>query len=106
MINSYIHAALGRERQKTFLAEAKAYRRAKQVRSHRQRAGTLVAPGSPLRWIPSWLRPDWSRLPGRRPRPAVRGRPVALRDGSKVLIRQVQRTDTPPLAVSFARLSP
>jgi hypothetical protein len=61
MINSYIHAALARERQKTFLAEAEAYRRAKQARSHRQRVGTLVAPRSPLRWIPSWLRPDWSR---------------------------------------------
>jgi hypothetical protein len=106
MINSDIHAALARERQKTFLAEAKAYRRAKQARSHRQRVDTLVATRSPFRWIPSWLRPDWSRLPGHRPRPAVRGRPVALRDGSKVLIRQAQSTDTPLLADSFARLSP
>jgi len=55
-------------------------------------AGTPVAPRSPLRWI--------SRL-----RPAVTGRPVALRDGSKVLIRQVQSTDAPLLADGFARLS-
>jgi hypothetical protein len=69
-------------------------------------AGALVAPTSPLRWIPAWLRPDWSRLPGYRPRPAVKGRPVALRDGSKVLIRQVHSTDAPLLADGFARLSP
>ena len=72
MINSYIHTALARDRQTTFLAEAEAYRRAKQARSPRQRVGTLVAPISPLRWIPSWLRPDWSRLPGHRPRPAMK----------------------------------
>jgi hypothetical protein len=106
MINPNIHAALARERQKTFLAEAEAYRRAKQARSHRQRAGTPVAPRSPLRWIPNWVRPGWSRLLGHRPRPAVTGGPVALRDGSKVLIRQVQSTDAPLLADGFARLSP
>lgn len=106
MINPYTHASLARERQKTFLAEAEDYRRAKQARSHRQRVGTLVAPRSPLRWIPSWLRPGWSPLPGHRPRPAVKGRPVALHDGSKVLIRQVQSTDAPLLADGFARLSP
>jgi RimJ/RimL family protein N-acetyltransferase len=69
-------------------------------------AGALVAPTSPLRWIPAWLRRGWSRLPGHRPRPAVKGRPVALRDGSKVLIRQVHSTDAPLLADGFARLSP
>ena len=69
-------------------------------------AGTPVAPRSPLRCIASWLRPCWSRLLGHRPRPAVKGRPVALRDGSKVLIRQVQSTDAPLLADGFARLSP
>jgi len=36
----------------------------------------------------------------------VKGRPVALRAGSKVLIRQVQSTDAPLLADGFARLSP
>ena len=68
-------------------------------------AGAPVALRSPLRWIPSWLRPGWNRLPGHRPRPAVRGRPVALRDGSRVLIRQVRPADAPLLADGFARLS-
>jgi RimJ/RimL family protein N-acetyltransferase len=36
----------------------------------------------------------------------VKGRRVALRDGSKVVIRQVQSTDAPLLADGFARLSP
>jgi RimJ/RimL family protein N-acetyltransferase len=74
--------------------------------AHCVAAGTPVAPRSALRWIASWLRPGWSRLPGHRPRPAAGGRPVALRDGSKVLIRQVQPADAPLLADGFARLSP
>ena len=74
--------------------------------AHSVAAGTSVAPGSPLRWIPNWLRPGWSRLPGERPRPTVKGRPVALRDGSKVVIRQVHSADAPLLADGFARLSP
>jgi RimJ/RimL family protein N-acetyltransferase len=73
--------------------------------AHCVAAGTPVAPSSPLRWIPNWLRPGWSRLLGHRPRPAAGGRPVALRDGSKVLIRQIQSTDAPLLADGFARLS-
>jgi len=36
----------------------------------------------------------------------VRGTTVRLRDGSKVLIRQVQPADAPVLADGFARLSP
>jgi RimJ/RimL family protein N-acetyltransferase len=35
----------------------------------------------------------------------VKGRPVTLRDGSKVLIRQVQSTDAPLVADGFTRLS-
>src|SRR5215471_8111372 len=73
--------------------------------AHPVAAGAPVAPRSPLGWIPSWLQPGWSRLPGHRPRPAVRGRPVALRDGSKVLIRPVRPADAPLLADGFARLS-
>ena len=73
---------------------------------HSVAAGTPVAPRSPLRWILNWLRPGWRHPLGHRPRPAVKGRPVALRDGSKVLIRQVQSTDAPLLADGFARLSP
>jgi RimJ/RimL family protein N-acetyltransferase len=73
--------------------------------AHSVAAGAPVAPRSPLRWIPDWLRPGWSRLLDRRPRPAAKRGPVALRDGSKVLIRQVQPTDAPLLADGFARLS-
>src|SRR5215813_865838 len=73
--------------------------------AHSAAAGMPVAPRSPLRWIPRWLRPSGSRLPGHRPRPGVTGRPVKLRDGSKVLIRQVQPADAPLLADGFARLS-
>ena len=91
MINPHSHAtlALARERQKTFLAEAEAYRRAKQARSHPQRAGTAVAPRPPLRWIPRWLRPDWSRLLGHRraQRIALGERPAT---GSKALTITVQ----------------
>jgi len=68
-------------------------------------AGTPVAPRSPRRWIPNWLRPEWSRILGHRPRAAVTGRPVKLRDGSKVRIRQIQPADAPLLADGFARLS-
>ena len=65
-----------------------------------------VARRSPLGWVPGWLRSGPSRLAGHRLRCPARGRPVALRDGSKVLIRQVQSTDAPLLADGFARLSP
>ena len=71
---------------------------------HPVAAGTPVALRSPLGWIPR-LRPGWRRQPGHRLRPAVAGGPVALRDGSKVLIRQVQPADAPLLADGFARLS-
>jgi RimJ/RimL family protein N-acetyltransferase len=73
--------------------------------AHAVAAGTPVATRSPLGWLPSWLRPGWRRLPGHRPWPAVKGRPVALRDGSKVLIRQVQPADAQLLADGFDRLS-
>ena len=69
-------------------------------------AGAPIAVRSPRRQVPGWLRPDWSRLAGHRPRPAAGGRPVVLRGGSTVLIRQVRSTDAPLLADGFARLSP
>src|SRR5215469_17768455 len=72
--------------------------------AHPVAAGAPAARRSPLRWIPDRLRPP-SRLPGYRPRPAAKGKQVALRDGSKVLIRQVQPADAPLLADGFARLS-
>src|SRR5215467_3737512 len=67
-------------------------------------AGTPVAARPPLHGIPRWLRPGWSRLLGHRPRSAGEGRRVVLRDGSKVLIRQVRPADAPLLADGFARL--
>ena len=105
MINYYIYTALARERSKTLEAEAEAARRAGQARSHRQPTGTSVARKSLLCWIPQLATVGWSRLLPHRPRPAVKGRPVVLRDGSKVLIRQVQSGDVPLLADGFARLS-
>src|SRR5215831_20475565 len=73
--------------------------------AHCVAAGTPVAPRSPFRWIPGWLRRGESRLLGHRSRAAVTGRLVKLRDGSKVLIRQVQPADAALLADGFARLS-
>src|SRR5215831_12104283 len=74
--------------------------------AHCVAAGTPVAARSPLRRIPGWLRPGWNHLPGHRPRSAAEGKRVVLRDGSRVLIRQVQPADAPLLADGFARLSP
>src|SRR5215468_9681455 len=73
--------------------------------AHSVAAGAPVATRSPFYWIPGWLRPNGSRLPGHRPRSAAEGKRVVLRDGSKVLIRQVQPADAPLLADGFARLS-
>ena len=73
--------------------------------AHCVAAGTPGAPRSPFRWIPGWLRPTGSRLLGHRSRAAVTSGPVTLRDGSKVLIRQIQPADAPLLADGFARLS-
>jgi RimJ/RimL family protein N-acetyltransferase len=100
MSNHLVDTSLAHERSKTG-----ATRRAEQARLHRQRAGASDARSSLLGRIPHWLRPVRSRLPGHRPRSAATGRPVVLRDGSKVLIRQVQRADAPLLADGFARLS-
>ena len=105
MLTPYVYAALAHERHQTFLAEAETDRRARQARLHRQQAGTSGARRSPLRRRPAWLRPGRSRLPGHWPGPAVTGRPVVLRDGSAVLIRQVHSADAPLLADGFARLS-
>jgi EmrB/QacA subfamily drug resistance transporter len=74
-----------------------------QARLHRQRTAAPGARGSSLHWIPAWLRSD--RLLGHRPPAAAGGKTVVLRDGSAVLIRQVQSADAPLLADGFARLS-
>src|SRR5580700_3848970 len=105
MLNPYIYAALAHERHQTFLAQAETDRRVRLARLYRRQAGTLGACRSPLRRHPAWLRAGRSRLLGRWPRSAVTGRPVVLRDGTTVLIRQVQSADAPVLADGFARLS-
>jgi RimJ/RimL family protein N-acetyltransferase len=104
MINHHIYAALTRERRDTLLAEAEAARRAGQAQPCRPRAGAAAARRSRLYWTLHWLRPARSRLLSLRPRSAP-GKRIVLRDGSHVLIRQVQSADAPLLADGFARLS-
>src|SRR5438067_2484673 len=104
-IHPHTLAALGAERHKSMLAQADAARLARQARAGRPRAGAPVARRSPRHWLPGRLRPGWSRPFGHRPESAVNGGQVVLRDGSTVLIRQVQGTDAPLLADGFARLS-
>jgi RimJ/RimL family protein N-acetyltransferase len=79
-------------------------RRAFRARLHRQRTGTSGARRSPRRWLAAWLRPGRGGIM-RLPRPGAEGKRVVLRDGSEVLIRQVQSADAPLLADGFARLS-
>ena len=93
MLSPYIHAALAQERHQEFLARAETDRQARQARLHRLRDGAGSARRSPRRWRPAWLRPGRSRLFGHRPRSAVTGRPVVLRDGSTVLIRPFGELD-------------
>ena len=61
MIPYHIHADLASERRKTLLAEAEAFRLAKQARSHRQPVGTSAGRRSLLRWIRGWSRPGLSQ---------------------------------------------
>jgi RimJ/RimL family protein N-acetyltransferase len=105
MLSPYIHAALAQERHQEFLARAETDRQARQARLHRLRDGAGSARRSPRRLRPAWLRPGRSRMFGHRPRAAVAGRPVVLRDGSTVLIRPVRSADAPLVADGFARLS-
>jgi RimJ/RimL family protein N-acetyltransferase len=86
MMHPEIRAALVRERQNTLLADAEAARTARQARLHRRQAVTAARRGSPLR------------------RQARTGTRAVLRDGSVVVIRQVQSIDAPLLAGDFARL--
>ncbi len=83
MSDHHIKAALARDRQNSFLAEAAAARRVKQARQHRKRAGTSVARRTPLRSAANWLLSGHSRGKAR----------VMLRDGSAVLIRPAQSDD-------------
>src|SRR5690349_19181276 len=105
MLSPYIYTALAHERHQAFLAQAETDRQVRQARSPRQQAGMSGARRWPLRQRPAWLQPGLRRLLGYRPRSAVTGRPVVLRDGSAVLIRPVRPVDAPLLADGFARLS-
>jgi RimJ/RimL family protein N-acetyltransferase len=105
MINHYLGAALVRERHGILLAEAEAARQARSARLRQPRADATVAPGPRLYQTPRWLRPARSQLPDLGTRSAPAGTPIVLRDGSHVLVRQVQSADAPLLADGFARLS-
>jgi RimJ/RimL family protein N-acetyltransferase len=104
MISHGVLADVAAERSRTLRAEAEQFQRAKAARSAdsggRRGAGTR--------------RPWWRRGVGQPvPQPVidtsqpvrVTGQPVALRDGSHVLIRPIDRADTALLADGFSRLS-
>ena len=101
----HIAAALARERHATLLAEAEAARQARLARPRRPRADATVAPRPRLYQTSRWLRAARSQRPDLRARSASAGTPIVLRDGSPVLIRQVQSVNAPLLADGFARLS-
>jgi RimJ/RimL family protein N-acetyltransferase len=109
MMNYYVYLALARGRTDALLREAEAARRAELAR-YRQRVGASGASRSLRRRLFRRLRAAWTAWiawtgrPGRPGRAA--GQRVVLRDGSKVVIRQVHRDDAPLLADGFARLSP
>src|SRR5690242_9826358 len=113
MMNYYVYLALARGRSDALLREGEAAHRGEPARWYRQRAGASGASRSPRRrpfrrLRPAWTawtgRTTWSGRPGRPSRAA--GRRVVLRDGSKVVIRQIRRSDAPLLADGFARLGP
>src|SRR2546423_1865192 len=109
MMNYYVYLALARGHSDALLREAEAAGRAEQARLYRRRAGASGGRRSPLRRLrpawPAWAAwATWATWPGRAGRAA--GRRVVLRDGSKVVIRQVRSADAPLLADGFARLGP
>jgi RimJ/RimL family protein N-acetyltransferase len=107
MINYYVYLALARGRSNALLREGEAAHRGELARRYRQRAGASGASRSPRRRPFRRLRPAWTTWTGRPGRPGrAAGRRVVLRDGSKVVIRQVRRSDAPLLADGFARLGP
>jgi RimJ/RimL family protein N-acetyltransferase len=107
MMNYYVYLALARGRSNALLREGEAAHRGELARRYRQRAGASGASRSPRRRPFRRLRPAWTTWTGRPGRPGrAAGRRVVLRDGSKVVIRQVRRSDAPLLADGFARLGP
>ena len=102
MISHHVYTVLALAHKQ---AQMEAARQAHQARLHRRRAGRSRAGRSLLGRIANRLRACWSRVGGQRLRPGVKRRPVMLRDGSTVVIRQVQATDAPLLVDGFTRLS-
>ena len=107
MMNYYVYLALARGRSDALLREAEAAHPGELARRYRARAGASGASRSPRRRPFRRLRPAWTAWTGRPGRAGrAAGRRVVLRDGSKVVIRQVHRDDAPLLADGFARLGP
>ena len=101
MMNYYVYLALARGRSDALLREAETAHRAEVARRYR-RGPALRRQRSPRR---RRLRPPGPPGPAGPGWPCG-GRRVVLRDGSKVVIRQVHRDDAPLLADGFARLGP
>jgi RimJ/RimL family protein N-acetyltransferase len=114
MINDYLRGALAAQRLDALLAEAEAAHRAKQARLRRRQARPSRADKTRFPWLSRWLRwgetrpraqgPAQASLAGADPG-AKRHKRIVLRDGSRVLIRQVQSADAPLLAEGFDQLS-
>ena len=82
-------------------ARAEATAQAHQARAHRVLPSTRNPPRRGSRWLPGRSRARYHQ-----PRSAARSTTLTLRDGSPVLIRQVQASDVPLVADIFDRLSP
>jgi RimJ/RimL family protein N-acetyltransferase len=74
-------------------------------RAHWGGPGSATDTKPPLRWLPGLLRAGQQRPAAGPADTLAEGLPVTLRDGSRVLIRQLRGTDAPLLADGFARLS-
>jgi RimJ/RimL family protein N-acetyltransferase len=102
MINRRTQASSARHQPGTLPERVEAAHQAQQARVHRILPHARNAPPRQgFRRLPGRSRPS-----GHPPRSAARSAIVTLRNGSPVLIRQVQATDVPLVADIFARLSP
>src|SRR5215467_3137354 len=70
-------------------------------RAHRGEPGSGPAAKPPLRWVPGLLRHAQHQPPAGPAGTLAEGIPVTLRDGSRVMIRQLRGTDAPLLADGF-----
>ena len=102
MINHRTQASSARRWPATLPDRAEAAHQVQRARAHRVLPDARNAP--PRQGSRAF--PGRSRPPRHQRRSAARGTIVTLRDGSPVLIRQVQAADVPLVADIFARLSP